>query len=87
MTKKMNVVTYTTAPADYDWFGTTEIIPDVGTHVGAIGKTVRKVEGPADRVEEQRDRYASGCHMAADETEWAKLVSYKLVIERLEVKP
>lgn len=67
--------TYTTAPKDYDWFGThTEAI------VGTIkGKTIRKVRSDPHHVEAQRDRYASGLHMAADETAWKKLVKYKLV--------
>jgi hypothetical protein len=70
------LITYTTAPSDYDWFGTTTVAV-VGT--ASNGKTIRKVIGPASRVEAQRDRYASGLHMVADEAEWAKLVAQKLV--------
>jgi len=70
------VITYTTAQVDYDWFGTRTIA--VVGHA-SNGKAIRKVESPAERVEAQRDRYASGLHMVADETEWQKLVAYKLV--------
>jgi hypothetical protein len=73
------VVTYTTAPSDYDWFGTKALIENVGMTTGAHPKTIRKVHGPADLVEAQRGRYGSGLHMAADEIEWKKLVDYKLV--------
>jgi hypothetical protein len=71
-------IIFTTAPADYDWFFTIEIAAHVGTT--ANGKAVRKVEIEAGRVEEQCDRYASGCHMAVDETEWRKLIEHKLAI-------
>ena len=70
-------VTYTTAPNDYDWFGTHTLEECAGTTTN--GKTVRKVSGPANRVEAQRGRFASGNHMAVDEAEWKKLVDYKLV--------
>jgi len=70
------VITYTTAPEAYDWFGTrTERI--AGT---TGGKTVRMVSSRTAHVEAQRDRYASGCHMAKDEAEWTKLVTYKLAV-------
>jgi len=69
-------VTYTTAPTDYDWFGTTTVAV---AGVDKRGKTIRKVTSPASRVDAQRGRYASGLHMAVDETEWQKLVSYNLV--------
>jgi hypothetical protein len=73
-------VTYTTAPEGYDWFGTATV-EVVGTD--KRGKVVRKVSGPADRVEAQRDRYASGLHLHVDEVEWSKLVAYGLVnVER-----
>jgi DNA repair protein RadC len=71
-------VTYTTAPADYDWFGT-HTIGIAGTTAPPHSKTIRKVAGPASRVGEQRGRYASGNHMAVDEAEWKKLVGYNLV--------
>lgn len=68
--------TYTTAPADYDWWFTRDLGP-----AGTIrGKTVRKVEVNRTRVDEQCGRYASGCHMAVDEAEWQKLVAYKLAV-------
>lgn len=72
----METITYTTAPRDYDWFGTHEVEAVAGT---SGGKVVRKVSGPSERVEAQRARYDSGLHMAVDEQEWQKLVSYKLV--------
>lgn len=70
-------ITYTTAPVDYDWFGTHTLEECVGT--ASNSKPIRKVAGPSDRVESQRGRYGSGCHMAVDEVEWNKLVNYKLV--------
>lgn len=70
------VATWTTAPKDYDWFGTREICI-AGT--ASNGKAIRMVAGPARRVEDQRNRYGSGLHMAADRAEWDKLVGYKLV--------
>jgi hypothetical protein len=76
MSQDNETITYTTAPTDYDWFGT-KTVALVG--VDSRGKTIRKVSGPSSRVEAQRGRYASGLHMAVDETEWQKLVDYKLV--------
>jgi hypothetical protein len=76
------MIIYTTAVKDYDWFGTTELDANVGSTkaVGCEGKTIRKVEIPDGRgVDAQRDRYASGLCMNVDETEWKKLVDYKLV--------
>lgn len=70
------VVTYTTAGAEYDWFGTEDDGP-VGT--ASNGKTVRKVRSPEGREGAQRGRYQSGCHMSVDEAEWIKLVDYGLV--------
>jgi hypothetical protein len=68
---------YTTAPADYDWGNATREIAIVGKTRN--GKTVRKVETRDNLAEEQGSRYASGCHMAVDEIEWQKLISYNLV--------
>ncbi len=73
----MKVIIYTTATSDYDWFGTTELAANVGTTRN--GKTIRKVEIEKSRADAQCGRYASGLHMAADETEWKKLVGYGLV--------
>jgi len=70
-------ITYTTAPTNYDWFGTHTLEENVGTTTN--GKTIRKVAGPATRVEAQRGRYGSGLHLAVDENEWDKLVRYELV--------
>ena len=76
--KKSWVVTYTTAPEDYDWFGTHTV-----TIAGKDkrGKTVRMVMSDPKHVDAQRGRYASGLHMVADQAEWDKLVSYNLVIK------
>ena len=68
---------YTTAPKDYDWGFTTEVNANVGT--ASNGKTIRGVTIPDSRVDDQVGRYQSGLHMAVDETEWKKLVDYKLV--------
>lgn len=76
MSQDNETITYTTAPTDYDWFGTRTVAL---AGVDSRGKTIRKVSGPSNRVEAQRGRYASGLHMAVDETEWKKLVDYKLV--------
>lgn len=73
--EKPETVTYTTAPKDYDSWGT-HTVAVAGTTDN--GKTVRKVASPPNYVEWQRDRYSSGLHMAVDETEWQKLVSYGL---------
>ena len=73
-------VIYTTAPADYDWWLTTAV--GVAGKIGA--KTVRKVEIPIGRIEEQCARYASGLHMAVDEAEWRKLVTYQLAVPRTD---
>lgn len=69
-------VIYTTASGDYDWW----FMRDLGVAGMIRGKTVRRVELETARVEEQCDHYASGCHMTAGETEWTKLVRYKLPI-------
>ena len=74
-TKK--VITYTTAPASFDWWFTKEL-EEVGT--ASNGKTVRKVESEADKVEQQRGRYHSGAiYVVVDEVEFHKLVKYGLV--------
>ena len=70
-------MTYTTAPKDYDWFGTETVQAVSGRD--KRGRVIRKVRGPASYVESQRGRYGSGLHMAVDEPEWQKLVAYKLV--------
>jgi hypothetical protein len=78
------MIIYTTAVADYDWFGTTELDANVGS---TNGKTIRKVEIPDGKADAQRDRYASGLCMNVDETEWKKLVDYKLVFLAARVDP
>lgn len=74
------VATYTTAPAEYDWtgFGTRTVLHFAG-YTARGGKPIRKVATQTARTEAQRGRYASGLHMCADATEWAKLVRFGLV--------
>lgn len=56
-------VFWTTAPEDYDWFGTTTL-----EHCGEWrGKKLRKAAADPQYVESQRDRYASGLHGSWDE--------------------
>lgn len=71
------MITYTTAPRDYDWGCTRELVAVMGTD--KRGRAVRKVVTRGGLGAEQRMRYASGLHMAADESEWRKLVGYGLV--------
>jgi len=70
------VVTYTTAPADYDGFGTRT---DRAAVARSSGKLIRRVRTPAPHVNWQRMRYGSGLHMAADEAEFAKMREYGLL--------
>lgn len=79
MANEEEAITYTTAPEDYDWFGT-RTVEIAGTYLGTNNKQkpVRKVTGPKFRVEAQRDRYASGLHLAVDEKEWRKLLAFNL---------
>jgi hypothetical protein len=70
-------IIYTTAEQAYDWGFTTELDPNVGK--AKNGKTIRKVEIEKDRAAAQCDRYSSGLHMRVNESEWKKLVDYKLV--------
>lgn len=78
------VVTYTTAPADYDYPYTKTVGVLAGRTKplgsGSTSKIVRKVETLETHVEYQRDRYASGgIYMTVDEAEWAKRETYGLV--------
>lgn len=75
-TRKGWPATYTTAPPDYDWFGT---FTEASAGTTSQGKHVRKVRSDPQYVDSQRGRYMSGNHMAVDEVEWKKLVKYKLV--------
>jgi hypothetical protein len=77
-----DTITYTTAPADYDWFGT-RTVRIAGRD--KRGKTIRMVRSDPKHLQSQRDRYMSGLHMAVDETEWEKLVRYGLVTEGSEL--
>jgi hypothetical protein len=71
------MITYTTAPRDYDWGWTREL--DGCAATDKRGRPVRKVVTIEGRGELQRDRYGSGLHMAVDEVEFRKLVDYGLV--------
>ena len=71
------VRTFTTAPVDYDGFGTVTLKSPAGCT--ERGREVRLVLTPPEHVNWQRARYQSGMHMAVDDAEWQKLVSYGLV--------
>lgn len=63
--------TYTTAPADYDGFGTTTI----GVVGRTAGRTVRHVRTPAAHTDWQRNRYWSGAiYLVATAEQWAEHV-------------
>jgi hypothetical protein len=62
--------TWTTAPVDYDGFGTVTIDDGVALH---CGKFLREVATPRRHVQWQRDRYGSGLHVALDEAAWDEL--------------
>ena len=64
------VLTYTDAPTDYDGFGTTTV-REVGRTTR--GATVRLVSTPPEHMQWQRDRYASGLHLYADENRWSEI--------------
>ena len=70
------VFTYTTAPADYDWFGSSTVRV---AGYDKRGRPIRLVTSDPRHAQAQRERYLSGLHMAADDEEWEKLVNYKLV--------
>lgn len=72
------ITTYTSAPVDYDGFGTETVC--IAGVVG--GKQVRKVATPAEHAEWQRNRYWSGsCYLVKDSAEWEALVRYGLVVD------
>lgn len=50
---------YTTAPIDYDGFGTRTVFPDCGSD---SGKTIRQVAIHAEHLQWQETRYSSGMH-------------------------
>ena len=70
------VSTYTTAPVDYDGFGT-ETVAVVGTF---DKKPLRHVETPVEHVEWQRMRYGSGLHCALDVEEFRKIQGLPWVV-------
>jgi hypothetical protein len=63
--------TYTTAPADYDGFGS-ETVRVLGCF---NDKPLRQVETPLEHVQWQRDRYGSGLYPAFTEEQMATLVA------------
>ena len=67
---------YTTAPVDYDGFGTQTWF-DAGTD---NGRPTRCVEVEIQHEEWQRGRYFSGCYSAYDERNWLSLVKCGLAI-------
>lgn len=75
---KLWTYTYTTAPTDYDGFGTKgEVVasPRKG------GPPVRRVATPEEHVAWQRQRYYSGAiYIVADQAEYDKLVAAGLVV-------
>jgi len=84
MDEENEVLTYTTAPEGFDWFGTRTL--RVAGRDGR-GKQVRLVASDPSYAESQRDRYASGLYMVATPEEWAKLVSYNLATSAEEGSP
>lgn len=65
----MTTTRYTTAPADYDDFGT------VSTVVGwEHDRPVRRVEIADDHLEWQEGRYWSGCYACWDERGWFQML-------------
>jgi hypothetical protein len=68
-TAEPRIVTYTTAPAEYDGFGT-RIEQVMGTYNGHI---VRRVTTPERHVRWQRDRYGSGLFSSWSEQDWQQV--------------
>ena len=65
--------TYTTAPEEYDGFGT-ELIAEIG-RMKKGGTTVRLVATPAEHLDWQRNRYYSGgIYFVGDFDAWKKLL-------------
>jgi hypothetical protein len=64
------VPTWTSAPVDYDGFGTVTVASDCGVY---CGKPIRKVETALKHLNWQRDRYGSGLHTAASARQWADI--------------
>ncbi len=69
-------VTYTTAPAAYDWFHTEQLESEAGKQ---DGKVFRKVVSPVNELWAQRSRYASGNHAVLDEGDYTKLKKAGLI--------
>lgn len=67
-------IRFTTAPQDYDGFGTKTLDPKYAiTH---HGDPIRKVEIHNDHLVWQTMRYASGLHRASTEAELADEIRY-----------
>lgn len=73
-------ITYTSAPPDYDGFGTLTVRECAGV-LKSSGKVVREVRTPAEHVDWQRNRYYSGgIYATFTPAEFAQAVEYKLVV-------
>jgi hypothetical protein len=68
-TAEPRIVTYTTAPAEYDGFGT-RIAQVMGTYNGHV---IRRVTTPERHVRWQRDRYGSGLFSSWSEQDWQQV--------------
>ena len=68
--KEWRNFTYTTAPTEYDGFGTRVEPVAIGSF---DNKAVRLVSTPQDHSTWQRERYGSGMYLAADGKRWAEL--------------
>lgn len=75
--------TYTDAPPEYDGFGTRTENPNVGT---GLRGAIRSVLTPAEHVEWQRQRYASGMYIHASDLEFALLCGGKFPLVKLTPK-
>lgn len=78
MDKPATETTYTSAPPDYDGFGTVTVRDCAG--VLKSGKVLREVATPAEHVEWQRNRYYSGgIYATFTPVQFEQAVEYKLV--------
>lgn len=68
---------YTSAPASYDYWYTTQIKACAG--IDSRGKAWRCVRVADDRVEAQSDRYRSGWHAAMPPRDWQKAITAGVV--------
>lgn len=76
--KPATVAMWTTAPHDYDGFGTRTVDAQAGYD---DAKLYRQVEVQQEHEEWQRARYFSGYHAAYDDANWRQLVASGMVTE------